>query len=276
MKRKKSAIINDEIADLHEVTKNYKNAGIIIYEALRIEQGVPLFYKEHLNRLYTSGQLEKLNLPLFPSNLLQKIHKVISLNNFRTGNIKIYCIYDTNKVFENYNIFYDEVAYPTDKQYKYGVDAKTFNGHREKPESKTYDFALRESLTNFIKQHNINEAIMLNPDNYITEGSRSSIFFIKHRNLFTPPVSQVLPGITREKIVKIAAKGNFPVREKNIHLNQIQDFEAAFLCSTSRKILPIKTLNDHHFSLEHSLLIYLQEKYDTLIRKYIEGYNTEK
>ena len=104
--------------------------------------------------------------------------------------------------------------------------------------------------------------ILVDRNGQITEGSRSNIFFIKNGEVFTSPLHQVLPGVTRGKIIEILQSENVPVHEDPIMASQIGSFDAAFISGTSPKVLPIASIGEFRYDVNDPLLRDLMNWYD--------------
>ena len=86
----------------------------------------------------------------------------------------------------------------------------------------------------------LDEALLLNEDGYITEGSTSNIFFVKSSSLVTPPLeSGILPGITRALVIEVAGTLGISVVEDNITLADLPQFHEAFLTASTMEIMPL-------------------------------------
>jgi branched-chain amino acid aminotransferase len=96
--------------------------------------------------------------------------------------------------------------------------------------------------------------LFLSQNDCISESTGSCIFFVKDGVLFTPSVeSDILVGVTRNRIIKLALSLNIPVREMLIHQSEISTFEASFLVGTMIELKPICTIEDKHFDTSHSI-----------------------
>ena len=67
------------------------------------------------------------------------------------------------------------------------------------------------------------------------------------QKLITPPANQVLPGVTRHHVMVVARRAGFEVLEQDIKLSELSNYDAAFLTSTSAKILPLKSVDKYLF-----------------------------
>ena len=130
--------------------------------------------------------------------------------------------------------------------------------------------AFAQKAKDFIKNSNAFEAILVNKDGNITEGSRSNIFFVKSDVVFTPPENIILPGITRKKVLGICNFLNQSVFIENISYINISEFDSAFLTGTSRKIVPVKFIDNIEFEAGSDLLKKISRLYDNLVGEYIK------
>jgi branched-chain amino acid aminotransferase len=97
-------------------------------------------------------------------------------------------------------------------------------------------------------------ALFLSQNNYISESTGSCIFFVRDGVLFTPSVdSDILVGVTRNRIINLAACLNIPVKEILIHQIEISTFEAAFLVGTMIELKPIFKIEDKNFDTSHPI-----------------------
>lgn len=87
------------------------------------------------------------------------------------------------------------------------------------------------------------EAILVR-DGWVTEGSASNLFIIKAGELQTPPKSEfLLPGVTRDLVLEIAAKAGIPFRETSLPQEALGTAEEIWLTSSTREILPVTRLD---------------------------------
>ena len=88
------------------------------------------------------------------------------------------------------------------------------------------------------------EALLVDSDGNIREGTRSNFFAIKDNCIITPPREKVLEGITKKILLK-AAKKEFEILEEDIPLSKIGEYEEFFITSTSMNAMPINQINDY-------------------------------
>jgi D-alanine transaminase len=89
------------------------------------------------------------------------------------------------------------------------------------------------------------EEAILYRDNVVTEGSSSNVFIVKNDCIFTHPKGQhILPGITREVIIKIAKLLNLKIKENAFDMTSLMNADEVWITSSTREILPITTVDN--------------------------------
>jgi branched-chain amino acid aminotransferase len=244
---------------------NKQRNGINIYEVLRIIEGKPLFFKEHFERFKNSCNKKSQTCPVEQSELYQILIELSKMNNQQTGNIRIEVRFEN----DNHSILIHFIphAYPTPEMYKNGVKVGFLHAERDQPEIKTNQPEIRNKANQLIKEENLFEVLLVNHEDEITEGSRSNIFFIIGNKLVTPPINQVLKGITLCKVLEIAREKNIQVEYKNLKINDLQQVDSMFLTGTSPKILPISQTGMYKFDVAHPLLLKITNEYDKKIEE---------
>lgn len=224
------------------------------YEVIRLFKACPLFLDLHYERLVKTCQSLKIHPPKF-EQVLSDIEKVTQESQIQNNNIKI------SVDQHNYAVFPILSNYPTRENYLRGVSCSFLFEERENPEIKAFQSELREKSNKQISQQEIYESVLVNQKGFITEGSRSSLFFIQANKLFTAPDHSVLPGITRLKVIELCNDLNIKVNKEPISINNLSDIDAAFICGTSPGVLPISNIEDYHFDVKNFVLQEIHQAY---------------
>ena len=122
--------------------------------------------------------------------------------------------------------------------------------------------ALHEALDN-----GADEAIMLDKDGFISEGSGENIFIVKNDSIFTPTINHCLNGITRQSVIQIAKDLDFSIQEKNLEYDDLLNADEAFFTGTAVEITPISKLDNNLISngSRGEITQRLQEKFQEII-----------
>ena len=233
-----------------EQFENECKDGKIIYEVIRITKGKPLFYEAHYDRFINSLKLSGSNFTMTKEWFRKNIEMLVKENKLLSENIKITYNLSTGDLL----LFLIEHKYPTLKMYSEGVECILYFGERNNPNAKVIDNNFRPKGNAEIERRGAFEAILVNRYGVITEGSKSNIFLIKDNKLYTSKVENVLPGVTRTEIIKMAKENNIEVIEENINYTTLPSYDAMFISGTSPHILPINSVEGHKFNCKNELL----------------------
>lgn len=246
-------IINNEIKDISYNIEDNFIGKLTIYEVIRVINGKALFIEDNIKRLkdsiYKSGKNYKAEII---DDIKEKINSFISIMNVSSANIKYALVFDENSVDEY--IYTIKHTYPNPDDYINGVPVSSIRYTRENPNIKYANLSLRETTNKIIEKNNVYEVILINKDNFMTEGSRSNLFFIKNDELFTAPVKYVLPGTSRKRVFNMCTKNNIELKEKLISYDDISMFDSAFITGTSPLLLPISNIDGIKMKTNTNLL----------------------
>ena len=111
------------------------------------------------------------------------------------------------------------------------------------------------------------EAIMMDKNGYISEGSGENIFIVKDNIIFTPTTEHCLNGITRQSVIQIAIDLGFEVVEKNLDYADLSEADEAFFTGTAVEITPITKLDNKviNTGLRGDITFQLQEKFQEIL-----------
>lgn len=263
-------MINDEIHRKDDIDDLYIEDDISIYEVIRIIDGIPLFYEDHMQRMYNSCKRLNCDFPYDKNTILDYINNLIYKNQINNMNVKI--VYSG---FENSQqqlvIFFIQSFYPDLDMYNNGVKVITVNANRDNPNIKSVNEKFKTNIKEELNKRNAFEAILISEEGTITEGSRSNIFFVKENKLITAPKGDVLLGITRKKILEICEKLQIDIIEKKIEVRELADMDGIFMTGTSVGVLPIREVNDYNYkSFENNVIKNIQNEYNKEVIKYID------
>ena len=243
-------IKNGVMLSVEDFDNNMVYEGESIYEVLRMVKGAPLFFNDHYTRLINSIRNRKrTNLSTF-DNLRQDIKTLTEIEKPKEANLKIVFNYNNSK--NNYLVYFIKASYPSDLQYKEGVKGILFRAERTDPESKVIHHELKSAIEARLASEKAYEVLLVNDKNLITEGSRSNIFFIKNKTLYTAPDNLVLSGITRKHLISLCNETGIEVCYECVNAGEIQDYDSVLMSGTSPILLPFKYIDDYEFIVENS------------------------
>jgi branched-chain amino acid aminotransferase len=243
--------------DLFDNTMVYE--GDSIYEVLRVIKGNPVFFDDHMERLVSSVRLQQKELLADPSEIKRDIINLSKIERRKEANLKI--VFNYNQDSSDYIIYFIEPIYPSDEQYKQGVKGILYYAQRKDPESKVINHKLRSSIYHNLILHRGYEALLVNEENCVTEGSRSNIFFLKGDVLTTAPDDKVLNGITRKYILDICRDNKIRVEFNCVPVDSISRYDAVFMTGTSPMVLQFYCIDDTYFNVRIPLIENLRKLY---------------
>jgi branched-chain amino acid aminotransferase len=262
----KKFILDGKVVDCDQFHVDLINMGTSIYEVIRVMKGRFLFAKDHLKRLQNSAHLAHLDLWYSEDEITRMIHLLPHLNYITDGNIKIVFNYLEGKA-NHFLIYFVPHRYPEPIDYQNGVNIITFSFTLKDPNKKIWRPDFRARINDMILIENVFEVLLIDEKGSITEASKANFFSILNRTAFTPPITNVLPGITRKYVLEICMKQNIPIIEKAIHKAELKEFDAAFLTGTSTGVLPVAQIDHLKFGVENQVLRTLIREFDKLVEK---------
>ena len=258
-------LLNDCIENGEKFSEKIFETGFSIYEVIRIFKGHPIFLKDNLMRLAKSLKKSNIDIQVESLKIPDKLKRFIELEHINEGNLK-YVLHFTNDQLNEY-IFQIPHSYPSAQDYSAGVPTITHEAIRENPEVKYINTDLRSLTNRLIQENKVYEILLVDREGFITEGSRSNVFFIKDKTLYTSPLEYVLPGTSRKRVFDICKKHHIPVIEKRIACKRIGEYDAAFLTGTSPLILPINRIDHTVYTTTNPFLQELMRYYFALLEK---------
>lgn len=262
-------IYNGEIVKTEDESKFQRIKNSIVYEVIRIIDGKPLFFEEHMKRMRDSAQLLKGRLEKSDDEIKREIYKLIELNKESNINVKLVCgnIHGSNEFIS----YFIKSTYPKKEVYDKGIHTITYKEERDNPNAKVINNSMRQAVGEELKKENAFEALLVNENNCVTEGSRSNIFFVKENCVYTAANKKVLMGITREKIMEICKKLNITIKEEELCKNDLNNIEGAFMTGTSVNVLPISSIDFIKLnSVDNELIKIIGRSYKKMMMNYIK------
>lgn len=245
------------------------NKDKYIYEVIRIINGKPLFLEEHYERLAASLELAGFGGIISEAEFNAGMGAFIDREAIVNDNVKFKMFIGSEPVETEYEFI--KGHYPTTQEYAEGVDTQLLAAMRDNPHAKVHNQQLRELANQIIAENNLWEVILVDDEGFVTEGSRSNIFFIKGNEVWTSPADGVLLGVTRQKSIAVCQEHGIQVVEAPIAAEQIGSFDAAFVSGTSPKVLPIARIDDVQMDVNQETLRQVMRIFDQAIDKYLMG-----
>ncbi|GIW62659.1 MAG: branched chain amino acid aminotransferase [Patescibacteria group bacterium] len=221
--------------------------GFGVFDFLRTYNRKPFLLEEHINRFFRSLKTLQLK-PAYNKNKIKEIiYQGIDLNKGSDLNIRII---QTGGVAEdgitpsqpNFAILFTKaISYPK-TYYTKGIKIITTPYARIFPSAKTLNYTAGVLALLKAKRQNAVEALYVD-DKYIYECITSNFFAVIKEKIYTPK-DKILIGTVRNLVIKLAKKLNLPIIETKLKINQIKNFDEAFITASNKEIMPVVQINN--------------------------------
>lgn len=228
-----------------------------IFEGIRIYNGNIFKCKEHLDRLYDSAKSIMLNIPLSYEEMERALVETIRRNDMHDGYIRLVVSRGAGNLGLDPNrcpkasviIIVEQLAIYSEEAYKTGLKTVSVSTKRNIPDALNPKIKSLNYLNNILVKIQSNlagagEAIMLNSQGYVTEGSGDNIFIVKNGVITTPPCYLgALDGITRQAIIEICNKTGLRIKEEPFTLHDVYVADEVFLTGTAAEVIAVREVD---------------------------------
>lgn len=248
-------------ANTHVLTHTLHYGGGVFegVRAYQTDQGTAIFrLHEHTSRLFDSAKIIGMTLPYSPEQISQAQLDTVRKNNLRYGYIRPMCFYgpeDMGLRAENLKVHcivaaWEWDAYFGEEKMKNGIRVKTSSYSRHHVNvamcrAKVNGYYVNSMMAvNEVLQDGYDEALLLDVDGFVAEGSGENLFIVKAGTLFTPELASVLDGITRNAVIALARSVDIPLVEKRITRDEVYVADEAFFTGSAAEVTPIRELDN--------------------------------
>ena len=248
-------------ANTHVLTHTL-HYGLGVFEGLRAYEtakGPAIFrLQEHTDRLFNSAHIFMMKMPYDKATLMQAQCDVVKQNKLVSGYIRPIAFYGAEAMGLSAKTLSTHVAIAAWPWGTYLGPEALENGIRVKTSSFTrhhvnINMCRAKSVTTYANSilanqevglNGYDEALLLDVEGYVAEGSGENIFIVKQGKLYTPDLTSCLEGITRASVIDLAAEIGIPVIEKRITRDEIYCADEAFFTGTAAEVTPIRELDN--------------------------------
>ena len=224
-----------------------------IFEGIRAYHGRVFKLKEHIDRLFYSAKAILLEIPMSHAAIMKATVDTCRKNSLRDGYIRLLVTRGVGTLGLNPRscknpsviIIADKIqVYPVE-MYERGMDIVTVPTVRNLHSAVNPAIKSLNYLNNILAKIEANnagveEAVMLNAEGFVAEGTADNIFVVKKGALHTPPLSAgALYGITRETVIELAEAAGLKVTEPNLTRYDLFNADECFLTGTGAELIPV-------------------------------------
>lgn len=250
------------------------SGDVSFYEVIRTRDGIPFFFSDHMNRM-KDGISTRYDLS---SDIAGEVRAgLIALTSHeRHAEINVRVTVTFTGHDYSVHICYIPSFYPSEEVVNSGVSLILFHAERLDPGVKMLNHRLRLSVNREITRRDAYEALLVNREGFITEGSRSNIFFITADGVIhTAPDSMVLSGITRKYVKEIIRKEGIQLVYDAVRESETGRFRSAFITGTSPMVLAVKSIESTQYDVTDPAIKGIRGIYAMLAERSISDFKLE-
>lgn len=235
-----------------------------VFEGIRFYHNKAFKLNEHLLRLQDSAQAIGLKIPYSNSQLERFIDDLIQQFDGKNGYIRLVVSRGVGNLGvnpaqckePNVIIIADDIQV-VNKTHSEGIkvciaEVKRIPSDCLNPKVKSLNYLNNILARMEANQKGCDEAIMLNLQGYVAEGSVDNVFIFKNKQLITPPEQAgMLMGITRQVVMQVAKQNGIEVIEENISPQDLKEADECFLTGTGAELLPVRLIEDTQFEVSN-------------------------
>jgi branched-chain amino acid aminotransferase len=224
-----------------------------VFEGIRVYDGNVYRLDEHLQRLYESAQSIMLNIPHTKEELTAIIVETLQKNEYRDAYIRLVVSRGKGNLgLDPFTcekpgviVIAEQLALFPKKLYETGLEIITVASRRNRPDVLSPKVKSLNYLNNILVKieaslAGVSEALMLNDQGYVAEGSADNVFIVKGNTLKTPPgYLGALEGITRNAIVEIAHELGYKMVEEPFTRHDVYVADEVFLTGTAAEVIAV-------------------------------------
>ncbi|MBU1564034.1 MAG: aminotransferase class IV [Proteobacteria bacterium] len=222
--------------------------GYGVFDFLRTYNGVPFHLDDHLLRLQRSARLIGLQLTHTPAALTEIVRETLARNTHLESNIRIVVTGGMSQDgitpgdSPRLMVMIGPVKPMPEEWYTDGAKVITCHVDRFMPGAKSINYIPAILCQAEARSHQAIEAVYVDRDGYLLEGTTSNLVALRGDTLITPPCNRILPGITRQVVLQLARQ-EFEVEERQLHKDEIRLLDEAFLTSSVKEVAPVVTID---------------------------------
>jgi D-alanine transaminase/branched-chain amino acid aminotransferase len=222
--------------------------GYGIFDFLRVANNKAVFIEDHLDRFFNSASIMRLNIPQSREEIKNIVNELIAKNNMPYSGLRL--VIAGGDAPDGYTIekphliiIQAPLAKPTEGLPTSTLKLVTYNYQRQMPEVKTTDYLMAIWLQPWMKE-NGGDDILYHKEGWVSECPRSNFFMVTQDNVLVTPESNMLKGITRKNILKVAKLNGIALEERKINISEFTTAKEAFITSSTKRIIPVHQIDD--------------------------------
>lgn len=228
-----------------------------VFEGIRAYNGVVFKLKEHIDRLYRSAHAIMLQIPVTKEQMIKIVLETLRKNGLKDAYIRLVVTrgigdlgLDPKKCQKpTIIVITDTIVLHESETKEKGITAMISWVKRDPVDATSHEIKSLNYLNSILAKmeasmNGFDEAICLDKNGYVCEGTGENIFIVKNGKIYTPPSSTgALPGITAEVVKELARSLGYEVIEKNITPYELFTADEVFFTGTAAEVVPVREIN---------------------------------
>lgn len=261
-------------------------SDLIYYESIRIEEGILLFFENHMLRLMNSIAAKE-DFPVDTDVIFDTAMKMLGEAEppVTEGNIRVVLTRDKTL------IHFSHVFYPSEDLFREGIATNLLSWERIDPQVKILRGEYKAAIASKMNEETTfglpYEVLLEDKNGKITEGGRSNFFVLYRGVVYSPPEERILIGITRRYVLGAIRNSGLRIAEGMFSLEELQKMRgeentesnepALFVTSSPFDILPVRSVGDAVFaSSGNSDLKRISASYREIVKAYILSRSSDR
>jgi len=254
-------LVNWRDATTHVLTHTL-HYGMGVFEGVRAyktDKGTAIFrLQDHTDRLFRSAHILGMKMPFDKATISEAQRTAVRENKLESAYIRPMAFFGPEAMGISAKTLSTHVicaawswgAYMGEEALTKGIRVKTSSFARHHVNITMCKAKANGNYMNSILAHQeaahdgYDEALLLDVDGFVAEGSGENVFIIRKGKLITPDLTSALEGITRDTIVQLAAEIGLEVIEKRITRDEVYSADEAFFTGTAAEVTPIRELDN--------------------------------
>jgi branched-chain amino acid aminotransferase len=254
-------MVNWRDATTHVLTHTL-HYGMGVFEGVRAyktDKGTAIFrLQEHTDRLFRSAHILGMKMPFPKEEVNQAQLAAVGKNKLESAYIRPMAFYGAEAMGISAKTLSTHVivaawtwgAYLGQEALDHGIRVKTSSFSRHHVNITMCKAKANGNYMNSILAHReaeqdgYQEALLLDVEGFVSEGSGENVFIVRRGKLYTPDLTSALEGITRDTIVQLAVEEGLQVIEKRITRDEVYSADEAFFTGTAAEVTPIRELDN--------------------------------
>ena len=272
--------------DVREATAELLQPGQVgllngwgVFSTLRVRDGVLFAFERHWARMARDAKLLRVPMPWDAAAMERDLMKLVEANQALNATLRVVVARNKGGAFEGPAIEReaDLIAFTKDlnqwgESAALGVHAQARHAQSRFAGTKVLSWSFNLVMYEQAIASGFDEVVLLNEHDEVSECTSANIFVSQDDRVFTPPLSSgCLPGVTRELLLEEVRAPGITIEERSLRLEDLERADGVFITSTTRDLLPVRSIEGLRIRQESSALPPLRRAFAAYSQSYVSA-----